>query len=146
MNPAGTGTINATAQNCTGGYLPGTVVQLTVVPNSGYGLSSWSGDASGSANPVSVTMDGNKRVTANLGSSVVVLGQPNGDLASWANSFEWSGVSTATYYIYEIYNAGDVRLLQKWYTTAAAGCDGDLSCGVSPASTTNLANGVYTGG
>src|SRR5438552_2972808 len=45
-------------------YAPGTVVQLTATPAAGWHLVSWSGDASGTANPLSVTMDGNKSITA----------------------------------------------------------------------------------
>ena len=53
------------APNCRDGlYTAGTEVQLTAVPAEGYTLASWSGDASGSASPTTVTMDGEKSVTA----------------------------------------------------------------------------------
>ena len=65
VSPAGSGTINnPTAQNCAGGYTTGTTVELTAVPNAGYLFSSWSGGASGNTNPLSLTMDGNKSITA----------------------------------------------------------------------------------
>jgi hypothetical protein len=41
-------------------------VQLIATPNTGYVFSSWSGDASGSINPLVVTMDANKIITANF--------------------------------------------------------------------------------
>ena len=44
----------------------GTIVQLTASPSTGYHFVNWSGDASGSDNPVTVTMDGDKSVTANF--------------------------------------------------------------------------------
>ncbi len=47
-------------------YLHGTPVQLTATPATGYNFTSWSGDAGGSANPVTVAMNGNKTVTANF--------------------------------------------------------------------------------
>ena len=47
-------------------YAYGTVVQLTATPGSGWVFSSWSGDATGSSNPVSVTMNSNKSVTAHF--------------------------------------------------------------------------------
>ena len=47
-------------------YLAGTVVNLTALPASGYQFVNWSGDASGTALSVPVTMDGNKNVTANF--------------------------------------------------------------------------------
>jgi N-acetylneuraminic acid mutarotase len=66
-NPSGSGTVNASpAPNCGSQYVSGTVVALTANANSGYAFSNWSGDASGSSNPVSVTMDGAKSVTANF--------------------------------------------------------------------------------
>ncbi len=48
-------------------YAPATAVQLTATPNSGYSFISWSGDASGSANPYNLVMDTNKVVTAVFG-------------------------------------------------------------------------------
>ncbi|MBU0511304.1 MAG: hypothetical protein KJ638_06330, partial [Chloroflexi bacterium] len=65
-NVSGSGIITANpAPNCGGTqYNPGTIVELTAAPSSGYNFLSWSGDASGSTNPINVTMDGNKSVTA----------------------------------------------------------------------------------
>ncbi len=50
-------------------YAPGAQVQLTAQPGSGWTFAGWSGDLSGSANPASLTMDGNKTVTATFSSS-----------------------------------------------------------------------------
>jgi uncharacterized repeat protein (TIGR02543 family) len=47
-------------------YDQGTQVSLKAVPASGYDFSSWSGDVSGTTNPITVTMDSNKSVTANF--------------------------------------------------------------------------------
>jgi hypothetical protein len=68
VSPAAGGSISVdTAPNCLGSkYHPGTLVQITAVLNSNYKLVNWSGDASGSANPLSLTMDSDKTVTANL--------------------------------------------------------------------------------
>jgi len=46
-------------------YPQGSTVTLTATPAYGYVFSSWSGDVTGTTNPVTVTMDGNKAVTAN---------------------------------------------------------------------------------
>jgi hypothetical protein len=46
-------------------YAAGEVVQVTVTPDLGWSFSNWSGDASGASNPVSVTMNANKSITAN---------------------------------------------------------------------------------
>jgi hypothetical protein len=45
-------------------YETGTVVTLTATPASGYEFTRWEGDASGTANPTSVTMDAGKSVNA----------------------------------------------------------------------------------
>ena len=48
-----------------GSYFSGTEVMLTAVAASGYTFSSWSGGLTGSDNPATITMDGDKTVTAN---------------------------------------------------------------------------------
>ncbi|MDR3696662.1 InlB B-repeat-containing protein [Mucilaginibacter sp.] len=72
-------TLNVTAVNGTvvknptqATYNSGSTVQLTATPNSGYKFTSWSGDATGSTNPLTVTMNANKNITANFTAS----GQP----------------------------------------------------------------------
>jgi uncharacterized repeat protein (TIGR02543 family) len=47
-------------------YHYGDVVQLTAEPNTHWSFSEWSGDLSGSANPQSITMTGDKSVTASF--------------------------------------------------------------------------------
>ncbi|MBZ9778425.1 ice-binding family protein [Psychroflexus sp. CAK8W] len=47
-------------------YDNGTEVILTATPDTGYEFSSWSGDATGADNPLPVTMDASKTVTANF--------------------------------------------------------------------------------
>jgi uncharacterized repeat protein (TIGR02543 family) len=67
VNPAGSGTVTKNPNKST--YCPGDQVTLTATPNAGYTFSSWSGDLSGSTNPATITMNGNKNVTANFSSS-----------------------------------------------------------------------------
>jgi parallel beta-helix repeat protein len=64
VNPAGSGTVTKNPDK--GTYCPGEQVTLTATPNAGYSFSSWSGDLSGSTNPATITMNGNKNVTANF--------------------------------------------------------------------------------
>ena len=59
-NPAGI----ACPGTCTASFPIGTVVTLTEAPNSGRVFSGWFGDASGTANPVQVTMNLNRSVDA----------------------------------------------------------------------------------
>jgi hypothetical protein len=56
-----------------GPYHYGDVVHLTAVPDAGWSFSVWSGDLTSSANPESITIDGNKSVTANFTSSIKVF-------------------------------------------------------------------------
>jgi hypothetical protein len=49
-----------------GVYTTGTVVTVTANPNVGYTFGNWSGDLSGSVNPTTITMNGNKSITANF--------------------------------------------------------------------------------
>jgi uncharacterized repeat protein (TIGR02543 family) len=63
-SPSAGGTVAKSPNQTT--YNSGASVQLTANPVSGYHFVNWSGDAAGSANPVTITMDGNKTVTANF--------------------------------------------------------------------------------
>ncbi|WP_378015830.1 InlB B-repeat-containing protein [Adhaeribacter terreus] len=47
-------------------YLSGTSVQLTAMPSAGFQFSGWSGNASGSTNPLTVTMNSNMNITASF--------------------------------------------------------------------------------
>ena len=67
------------APNCSGGrYFTGTVVMLTATAGTGYGFSSWSGDAGSPSNQTAVTMNSDRAVTA--------VFSPLGPFASWAGS------------------------------------------------------------
>jgi uncharacterized repeat protein (TIGR02543 family) len=58
-------------------YNHGETVSLQAVPNSGHDFTGWAGDASGSNNPVSLTMDSNKSVTANFVYTLVDSNAPS---------------------------------------------------------------------
>jgi uncharacterized repeat protein (TIGR02543 family) len=47
-------------------YDSGTQVSIAAIPNTGYRFSGWSGDATGTTNPIAVTMDSNKSIAANF--------------------------------------------------------------------------------
>ncbi len=66
VDPASSGNLQADpAPNCAGGkYNYGTEVQLTADPNIGYDFTGWSGAVSGTTNPITLTMNGDKSVTA----------------------------------------------------------------------------------
>jgi uncharacterized repeat protein (TIGR02543 family) len=62
INTVGNGTVAKDPNKST--YTSGEVVTLTATPDSGYVFDGWSGALSGSTNPTTITMDGNKVITA----------------------------------------------------------------------------------
>ncbi|UII27141.1 T9SS type A sorting domain-containing protein [Fulvivirga maritima] len=81
-NPSNAGSVSLSPSG--GNYAAGTVVTLTASANSGYSFSGWSGDASGNSTSTTVTMDGNKSVTAAFISNNGGGGNANYDLIGWA--------------------------------------------------------------
>ncbi|WP_159439873.1 InlB B-repeat-containing protein [Pontibacter lucknowensis] len=62
VSTSGSGTVTRSPEQSS--YPAGSTVSLTATPAPGYAFAGWSGDASGSANPLSLIMDRNKAVTA----------------------------------------------------------------------------------
>jgi uncharacterized repeat protein (TIGR02543 family) len=62
--PGGGGTIKVSSPAVT--YQAGTSVTLTAVPNAGWAFSGWGGDASGTANPLTVVMSKDKTIAASF--------------------------------------------------------------------------------
>lgn len=60
------GFIVASPAPTNGSYPAGTVVKLSASANYGYQFTTWSGDILGNANPTSISMDRNRKVTANF--------------------------------------------------------------------------------
>lgn len=63
-DPSGAGTVSVNPGGP--GYYSGQQVTLTATPSVGYAFANWSGDATGSNNPLTVTMSGDRTVTANF--------------------------------------------------------------------------------
>jgi uncharacterized repeat protein (TIGR02543 family) len=61
---ANNGTVTTNPNPTNGTYDHGTVVGLTATPDAGYQFDGWSGDASGTTNPLNIAMDADKTVTA----------------------------------------------------------------------------------
>jgi uncharacterized repeat protein (TIGR02543 family) len=124
-------------------YAYGDVVTLQAVPNAGYSFSSWSGDASGTANPTTITMNANKSVTASFTAAAYILtvNAVNGSVTKTPNK---------TSYAY-----GDVVTLQAVPNAgySFSGWSGDVSGSANPTTITMNANksvtasftaGIYT--
>ena len=62
VNTVGSGGVSKQPDQAT--YIYGDVVTLTASANTGWAFASWSGDVTGSTNPITLTIDGNKVVTA----------------------------------------------------------------------------------
>ncbi|NIO70361.1 MAG: hypothetical protein GTN71_15375, partial [Anaerolineae bacterium] len=71
VSPSGNGSVDKDPDQAT--YLYGEVVTLTVTADLGWTFSEWSGDLTGSDNPVTLTMDSDKTVTATLIQEVYTL-------------------------------------------------------------------------
>jgi hypothetical protein len=74
VSPSGSGSVAKNASKST--YAYGEQVVLTATPGSGYAFSSWSGDASGSANPITLTINGNKSVALTFSTILETVSTP----------------------------------------------------------------------
>lgn len=116
------------------GYAPGSVTLVQASASSGYHFTGWSGDASGTGNPITVTMNGNKNITANfalgdpsLGTLTVTIVPPEAAAAgvTWGfneSDFRTSGTSLqywpGTYLIYVNGTSGWIGY-PSWVTVIA---------------------------
>jgi len=75
---AGTGGTTNPAQG-TYAHDSGAQVFVHAIPSSGYQFSGWSGDASGTTNPITITMDSNKSITASFTATGAGGGDENGN-------------------------------------------------------------------
>ncbi len=108
-------TLNVTAVNGTvvknpnlAAYNSGATVQLTATPNSGYTFASWSGDATGSVNPLTVIMNTDKNITANFTASAPFV--PPVDLKTAARFGILSGVGISNNAGFSVINNMDVGI------------------------------------
>jgi uncharacterized repeat protein (TIGR02543 family) len=107
---AGTGTVTRNPNQTS--YASGSSVTLTATAGTGYTFSGWSGDATGTANPLTVTMTANKAITAtftatttggtltfyralNINGNALVLDGQNWEAATGAANFTVTGTRFA---------------------------------------------------
>lgn len=103
-----------------GVYASGTSATIRAIPNSGYSFTGWSGDASGSTNPLTLTVNANKNITAIFASGGPVAGAGIGPILPTLGG------------------AGNFSILTKAgiSTTGITLVNGDI--GVSPAAATAI--------
>lgn len=93
VSPQFSGSIIPTPQSYANGrYFSNTVVQLRATPGFGKLFAGWSGDLSGNVNPINITMDGNKSVTALFTNVPPPLASPcSGSRITSAEDFDGDG-------------------------------------------------------
>ncbi len=77
----------------------GTEVTLEAVPDSGWYFAGWAGDASGVANPIAVTMDTDRSITATFTQTLYALNVSavgNGSIEGEQEFYGWSGDASGT--------------------------------------------------
>ncbi len=90
----GNGSIGRSPDQTT--YAPGTEVTLTATPASGWLFDGWSGGASGSINPLTVTMNASKTITATfVDSAASTRYEETNSLLTYAGT--WSTLSSSGY-------------------------------------------------
>jgi uncharacterized repeat protein (TIGR02543 family) len=95
VNIVGSGSVAKNPDQAT--YTYGTIVTLTAYPDLGSSFTGWSGDASGSGLTTTVTMTGNKAVTATFTLSATIFSDDfeSGNFVNWDSTTTTSG-ETAT--------------------------------------------------
>ena len=151
-------------------YNSGANVVLTPTPDAGYSFSSWSGDVTGSANPLTVSMTGNKNITANFTSNasnftlnvIAVNGSvmKNPDQLTYANGTSviltatadqgftfssWSGDATGTISPITVIMNGNKNVTAN-FTGAAAQGPGAINLGGAAIYTILSKTGISTTG
>ena len=98
VSPAGSGTVVASPDS-NGRYQSGQVVSLRAVPKSGWVFTGWKGDATGSADPVELTLSGDRSALATFaplpGTNLLLNGSFSDSLAGWSFS-AWETGAAAT--------------------------------------------------
>jgi len=119
-------------------YTSGQTVTLQATPNAGYTFSGWSGDASGTTNPTTITMNANKSVTAGFTAAPVAyalsVSATNGTVTKTPNQAS--------------YTSGQMVTLQATPNTdyTFSGWSGDASGTTNPTTVTMNANKSVTAG
>ena len=106
VNVSGSGSVTKNPDKAN--YNQSDQVTLTAIPGSSYSFGSWSGDISGTANPVTLTMNGNKTVTGNFTHSGFLAVTPSGGLNV---SGKQGGAFSPSSYTYVLQNNGQVPVI-----------------------------------
>jgi hypothetical protein len=72
-----------------------------------------------------------------------ILTGPSGTITTGNPTFQWTGITTATYYKLWVGKADGTLVFSKWYTPTDAGCSSDTSCVITESTPINLGSGAY---
>jgi uncharacterized repeat protein (TIGR02543 family) len=144
VQPTGGGSISLSPSG--GTYDSGTVVTVTASPASGYSFSNWSGGATGTSKSVTVTMTGNKSVTANFLSAPEITKHPISRTVEEGITVTFSVAATGSNLTYQWKQEGkNVGSNSNTYSfTATLSNDGDeIWCVISNAAGSVISNSAY---
>jgi len=133
VSTVGQGTVSKTPDQAS--YASGSTVQLTATPAAGWSFSGWSGDASGSSSPLTVSMTGNKTVTATFTQNQYTV------TASTVGQGTVSKTPSQATYTYGASVQVTATPASGW---AFTGWSGDLSGSANPATVTMSGNKAVT--
>ncbi|MFN8589699.1 MAG: SdrD B-like domain-containing protein [Candidatus Eisenbacteria bacterium] len=87
VNVVGSGTVAKSPDQAT--YTHGTAVQLTATPTPPFVFAGWSGDTTGTTNPVTIAMTGNKTITATFSQHTYVWNATSGS-GAFGTATNWT--------------------------------------------------------
>jgi hypothetical protein len=116
LDTSSTGSGSVTASPSVAWYPDGSEVALAATPATSHTFANWTGSVTGSSNPVGLTMDANKSVTANFLSTVATLS----NLALSSGSLSPAFASSTTNYTAVVANAVNALTVTPALTESAA--------------------------
>ena len=116
LDTSSTGSGSVTTSPSVAWYPDGSEVSLAATPATSHTFANWSGSVTGSSNPIGLTMDANKSVTANFLSTVATLS----NLALSSGSLSPAFASSTTNYTAVVANAVNALTVTPALTESAA--------------------------
>ena len=126
-----------------GAYSAGSSASATATANPGYTFTSWSGDATGTNNPLTITMNANKRVTANFTLNVVIIPPILGNAAKFGAFGGNAGVTNQG--LNTVINNGSIGTTAA--STLVTGFHDGLTADIyteTPLNKGNVTGGIFT--
>jgi hypothetical protein len=160
VNVVGSGSVTKNPNQAS--YAPGTVVTLTANPAAGYVFSGWSGALTGSANPATITMNGDKAVAATFAtpsSEIIVDDTSAVFVGTWFSSssvsgyygsgyrYRWAGTgSNKATWSFNIPQAGSWEVFARWTSGSNRATNAPYTVNHALGSTVVRANQEVNGG